>query len=104
MKEVADGRDWQSILGISYQKDGKIHHNLDRPRSPALNSTACHLSRKFTRVISISINTTARIVSIRMCRSTLAAAVRRVAPSVYGRKLQLATPIAPARLRMSSQK
>lgn len=31
MKEVAEGRDWQSILGISYQKDGKICHNLDRP-------------------------------------------------------------------------
>jgi radical SAM superfamily enzyme YgiQ (UPF0313 family) len=31
MKEVAEGRDWQSILGISYQKDGKIYHNLDRP-------------------------------------------------------------------------
>lgn len=32
MKEVAEGRDWSSILGISYRKDGKIHHNLDRPQ------------------------------------------------------------------------
>ena len=30
MKEVADGWDWAKIQGISYQKDGKIHHNLDR--------------------------------------------------------------------------
>jgi len=30
MKEVADGRDWAKIQGISYQKDGKTHHNLDR--------------------------------------------------------------------------
>jgi hopanoid biosynthesis associated radical SAM protein HpnJ len=30
MKEVADGWDWAKIQGISYQKDGTIHHNLDR--------------------------------------------------------------------------
>jgi len=30
MKEVAEGWDWAKIHGISYQKDGKIHHNLDR--------------------------------------------------------------------------
>ncbi|MBM4257474.1 MAG: hopanoid biosynthesis associated radical SAM protein HpnJ [Deltaproteobacteria bacterium] len=30
MKEVAEGWDWAKIQGISYQKDGKIHHNLDR--------------------------------------------------------------------------
>jgi hopanoid biosynthesis associated radical SAM protein HpnJ len=30
MKEVAEGWDWGKIHGISHQKDGKIHHNLDR--------------------------------------------------------------------------
>lgn len=30
MKEVAEGWDWAKIQGISYQKDGKVHHNLDR--------------------------------------------------------------------------
>ena len=30
MKEVAEGRDWSQIHGISYQKDGRIHHNPDR--------------------------------------------------------------------------
>ena len=30
MKEVAEGMDWAKILGISYRKDGKVHHNLDR--------------------------------------------------------------------------
>jgi len=29
-KEVAEGRDWSKILGISYRQDGKISHNLDR--------------------------------------------------------------------------
>lgn len=31
VKEVWDGRDWSDILGISYRKDGVIHHNPDRP-------------------------------------------------------------------------
>jgi hopanoid biosynthesis associated radical SAM protein HpnJ len=35
MKEVAEGWDWAKIQGISYQKDGKIQHNLDR--SPLLS-------------------------------------------------------------------
>src|SRR5262249_56737511 len=30
MKEVAEGWDWSKILGISYRKDDKIYHNLDR--------------------------------------------------------------------------
>jgi hopanoid biosynthesis associated radical SAM protein HpnJ len=30
IKEVAEGREWSKILGISYRKDGKISHNLDR--------------------------------------------------------------------------
>lgn len=30
MKEVAEGWDWNKILGISYRRDGKVHHNLDR--------------------------------------------------------------------------
>ncbi len=30
IKEVAEGRDWSKILGISYRQDGKISHNLDR--------------------------------------------------------------------------
>jgi hopanoid biosynthesis associated radical SAM protein HpnJ len=30
MKEVAEGWDWAKIQGISYRKDGKIHHNPDR--------------------------------------------------------------------------
>ena len=30
MKEVAEGVEWGQVRGISYQKDGKIHHNLDR--------------------------------------------------------------------------
>ncbi len=31
VKEVWDGRDWSDILGISYRKNGTIHHNPDRP-------------------------------------------------------------------------
>ena len=31
MLEVAEGRDWSTIGGISYQKDGGLHHNPDRP-------------------------------------------------------------------------
>ena len=31
MKEVAEGWDWKDVRGISYRKDGHIHHNLDRP-------------------------------------------------------------------------
>lgn len=31
VKEVWDGRDWSDVLGISYRKDGAIHHNPDRP-------------------------------------------------------------------------
>ena len=29
--EVAQGRAWEEILGISFQKNGHIHHNPDRP-------------------------------------------------------------------------
>ena len=31
MVEVAQGRDWSKIGGISYQKNGGLHHNPDRP-------------------------------------------------------------------------
>ena len=31
MKEVAEGWDWQDIRGISYRRDGQLHHNLERP-------------------------------------------------------------------------
>jgi hopanoid biosynthesis associated radical SAM protein HpnJ len=31
VKEVAEGRDWSDIRGISYRKNGAIHHNPDRP-------------------------------------------------------------------------
>jgi len=32
IKEVADGRDWKSILGLSYRDaNGRIQHTLDRP-------------------------------------------------------------------------
>jgi hopanoid biosynthesis associated radical SAM protein HpnJ len=31
MVEVAQGMDWAKIGGISYRKDGVIHHNADRP-------------------------------------------------------------------------
>jgi hypothetical protein len=30
MKEVAEGRDWSEVGGISYRRDGKVYHNLDR--------------------------------------------------------------------------
>ena len=30
IKEVAEGREWSRIAGISYRKDDKIHHNPDR--------------------------------------------------------------------------
>ena len=29
--ELAQGRPWEDILGISYRKNGRIHHNPDRP-------------------------------------------------------------------------
>jgi hopanoid biosynthesis associated radical SAM protein HpnJ len=29
--EVAEGRDWSTIKGISYRRNGAIHHNEDRP-------------------------------------------------------------------------
>src|ERR1700693_2647 len=32
MLEVAEGRDWSTIGGISWQKNGGLHHNPDRPR------------------------------------------------------------------------
>jgi len=31
MKEVAEERDWSTIGGISYRRDGRIHHNPERP-------------------------------------------------------------------------
>lgn len=31
IREVAEGRRWETIAGISYRKDGKISHNPDRP-------------------------------------------------------------------------
>ena len=31
MKEVAEGREWSQIAGISYRRDGKIYSNPDRP-------------------------------------------------------------------------
>lgn len=31
MKEVAEGREWADVRGISYRRDGRIHHNLERP-------------------------------------------------------------------------
>ena len=31
MVEVAQGMDWSKIGGISYRKNGVIHHNPDRP-------------------------------------------------------------------------
>jgi hopanoid biosynthesis associated radical SAM protein HpnJ len=30
MEEVSEGMEWSQIRGISYQKNGTIHHNLDR--------------------------------------------------------------------------
>ncbi len=32
MKEVAEGREWSTIGGISYRRDGKVYHNPDRPQ------------------------------------------------------------------------
>jgi hopanoid biosynthesis associated radical SAM protein HpnJ len=40
MKEVAEGKEWSQIAGISYRRDGKIYSNPDRPMltGPELDS------------------------------------------------------------------
>lgn len=31
IKELCEGREWERVDGLSFWKDGKIHHNTDRP-------------------------------------------------------------------------
>ncbi len=31
VREIAEGWEWERILGVSYRRDGKIYHNPDRP-------------------------------------------------------------------------
>ncbi|RMD60118.1 MAG: hopanoid biosynthesis associated radical SAM protein HpnJ, partial [Nitrospirae bacterium] len=38
LKEVAEGRPWDEILGLSYKKDGKVIHNPNRPLIEDLDS------------------------------------------------------------------
>jgi len=95
IKEIAEGRDWNAITGLSYRDAaGKISHNPPRAILENMDDLP-FVTPVYRRDLKIE-NISSAISSIPICRSIPAAAANRAARSVCGRKLSAATAIGPA--------
>src|SRR5580698_7422191 len=89
-KELAEGRPWNEILGLSYRDaNGELQRTEERPRSAI--GTRCRAYCRSTRSFSTSRNITTGIFCIRTSRGTPVEAARQSARSVSGRKPSVVT-------------
>ena len=95
IKEVAEGRDWSAIDGISFRApDGTLVHNRDRAVLEDMDQLpfVTEVYQRDLRIETISSATCSTLTS----RSTRAAAARATAPSACGRRRSAGTAIARA--------
>ena len=97
IKEVAEGRDFAHVDGITYRnRDGHHRGQQGSPRPREHGRTAVRHARS-TSATSTSTTISAAISSTPTSRSIRAAAANPAAPSAFGRRRSAATITAPAR-------